>query len=139
MVNLVIIVGRLTSDVQLQKTASGVSFARFNLACDRKKKDSNGNKQADFPSIKAFGKQAEFIGQYGHKGDVYGIIGHVNTERREKEGRYEYYEGIVADSVQFVSRAENQNSSNSTSISTEEKVKEMFGDPIEIDPTDLPF
>ena len=128
MVNIVILVGRLTSDVQLQKTESGVSFVRFNLACDRKKKDSNGNKKADFPSIKAFGKQADFISQYGHKGDVYGIVGHFNTERREKDGRWEYYEGIVADSVQAITRMEHETET--------EAVERTFGG---IDPTDLPF
>lgn len=139
MVNLVTVVGRLTNDVQLQKTQGGISFVRFNLACDRKKKDANGNKQADFPSIKAFGKQAEFIAQYGHKGDVYGIIGHINTERKEKDGRWEYYEGVVADSIQFVSRAENQNSERSTMRNNVEEIEKTFGNPLEIDPTDLPF
>lgn len=140
MVNLVTVVGRLTNNVQLQKTASGISFARFNLACDRKKKDSSGNKQADFPSIKAFGKQAEFVAQYGRKGDVYGIIGHINTERREKDGRWEYYEGIVADSVQFVSHADGQNSERgSTQNNTEEVEKTFGGNQFDIDPTDLPF
>lgn len=137
MVNLVTIVGRLTNDVQLYKTNNGISYVRFNLACDRKKKDADGNKKADFPTIKAFGKQAEFIAQYGRKGDVYGVIGHINTERKEKDGKYEYYESIVADSVQSC-----QTKSNDYGYSVDKQEVSTHKNPLEVDdvnPIDLPF
>jgi len=114
MVNKVILVGRLTNAVQLQKTNNGGSFARICLACDRKRKDSNGNRQADFPSIKVFGKLAEFISSYGHKGGIYAVTGHISTNRQEKDGRYEYFEDIIADDIQIVytQKAENYISTN---------------------------
>lgn len=144
MVNKVILVGRLTNTVQLQKTSNGGSFARICLACDRKRKDSNGNRQADFPSIKVFGKLAEFISVYGHKGGIYAVIGHISTNRQEKEGRYEYFEDIIADDIQIVyaQKAEHNNPSNTYT----EPVQTSYGmndysmwDAPEDDSEDTPF
>ena len=144
MVNKVILVGRLTNTIQLQKTSNGGSFARICLACDRKRKDPNGNRQADFPSIKVFGKLAEFISVYGHKGGIYAVIGHISTNRQEKEGRYEYFEDIIADDIQIVytQKAENNISTNnrySEPESTPYENSYSMWDVPEDDSEDTPF
>ena len=78
MINNVVLVGRLTKDVEVKKTQSGLSVASFTVACDRRlsQEQRNNNEQsADFISCVAWRGSADFLGQYSHKGDTVGIEG----------------------------------------------------------------
>ena len=49
MINSVVLVGRLTKDVEVRKTASGLSVAQFTVACNRRfSRGENNQQQADF-------------------------------------------------------------------------------------------
>lgn len=74
-INNVTIVGRLTKEPELRKTASGISFLRFNVAVDRMKKDDG----ADFIQCSAWRQQAEFLSQYADKGTMVGVTGRITT------------------------------------------------------------
>lgn len=103
--NLVIEKGRLTRDPEIQTTQSGTTFARFSLAVDRISKD----KGADFISMKAFGKTAEFIAKYTEKGKQILVEGHIQTGSYEKDGKKIYTTDIIADRVEFCgNKAESQ-------------------------------
>lgn len=65
--NSVQLVGRFTRDPEVRYTDGGSTIARFSLAVDRRFKSENGP-TADFPNCVAFGKTAEFIEKYFHKG-----------------------------------------------------------------------
>jgi single-strand DNA-binding protein len=65
--NKVIIGGRLTSDVELKTTPSGVSVTSFSVAVNRRGK-SGDEVKADFISVVAWRGTAEFISKYFHKG-----------------------------------------------------------------------
>ena len=62
--NKVILVGRLTRDPEVKNTTTGKAVATFTLAVDRRFKNKDGQKEADFVPIVVWGKQAEFAGQY---------------------------------------------------------------------------
>lgn len=106
--NNVSLVGRLTRDPEVRYTDGGLSIARFSVAVDRRfKKD--GQPTADFPNIVAFGKTAEFIEKYFHKGQRIGLTGRIQTGSYEKEdGTKVYTTDVVAENVEFV---ESKNSS----------------------------
>ena len=56
MINNVVLVGRLTKDVEVKKTQSGLSVASFTIACDRRlsqEQKNNGEQPADFISCVA--------------------------------------------------------------------------------------
>jgi single-strand DNA-binding protein len=63
-------VGNLTRDVELKYTSGGTAVATFSLACNNRYKDKEGNWQdgVDFVNLKAWGKQAEILGEYGKRG-----------------------------------------------------------------------
>lgn len=73
--------GRLGSDVELKQTQTGKSVARFRLAV-------NGYKQDDtaWLDFEAWGKTAETIAQYRHKGDTVGLTAHAAVDTWEKDG-----------------------------------------------------
>lgn len=73
--------GRLGSDVELKQTQTGKSVARFRLAV-------NGYKQDDtsWLDFEAWGKTAETIAQYRHKGDTVGLTAHAVVDTWEKDG-----------------------------------------------------
>ena len=62
--NKVILIGRVTKDIELKTTASGKSVASFTLAVNRERKNADGNYEADFINCVAYGQQAETIGKY---------------------------------------------------------------------------
>jgi len=100
--NSVQIVGRFTRDPEIRYTDGGISIARFSLAVDRRfKKD--GGQQADFPTCVAFGKTAEFIEKYFHKGQRIGIQGRIQTGKYENnDGATVYTTDIVVETCEFV-------------------------------------
>jgi single-strand DNA-binding protein len=101
--------GRLVKDPEI-RYANGqngqLCIAAFNLAVDRKfKKD--GEQTADFVSCKAFGKTAEFIQKYFHKGMKMGVVGRIQTGSYEKDGVKHYTTDIIIEEVEFLEKKEN--------------------------------
>lgn len=83
MINKLIVQGRLVRDVEIKKTQSGVSIARFTVAWSEKYKDIE--KQC-FVTCKAFSGTADFIGKYFTKGKEILVEGKLITESYEKDG-----------------------------------------------------
>lgn len=105
MINNVVLVGRLTKDIELRKTQSGLSVASFTIACDRRlsQEQKNNNEQsADFISCVAWRGSADFLGNYAHKGDTVGVEGRIQTRSYDRDGQKVYVTEIVANSVSIL-------------------------------------
>lgn len=105
MINNVVLVGRLTKDVEIRKTQSGLSVASFTIACDRRlsQEQRNNNEQsADFISCVAWRGSADFLGNYAHKGDTVGVEGRIQTRTYDRDGQKVYVTEIVANSVSIL-------------------------------------
>ena len=98
--NLVVLMGRVTSDIEVKKTQSGVSVARFNVAVDRPSKQGE-EKKTDFISVVAWRGTAEFCGKYFSKGKMIAIEGSIQTGSYEKDGVKRNTFDIVANNVSF--------------------------------------
>ena len=99
--NSVQLIGRLTRDPEIRYTDGGASIARFGLAVDRRFKQENGA-DADFINIVAFGKTAEFIEKYFHKGIKIAITGRIQTgSYTNKEGQKVYTTDVVVEEQEF--------------------------------------
>ncbi|MCM1191658.1 MAG: single-stranded DNA-binding protein [Butyrivibrio sp.] len=108
--NKVILMGRLTRDpeVRYSQGASQTAVARFSVAVDRRFK-REGEPDADFFNCTCFGKQAEFVERYLHKGTKIVLSGRVqNDNYTNKEGQMVYSVRIIADEIEF---AESKNAS----------------------------
>lgn len=92
--NNVILIGRITKDLEPKYSQSGTAVLKFNVAVDRIKKG-----EADFPSIIAFGKTAEFLTNYSGKGKLIAIQGHIQTGSYDKDGHKVYTTDVIADKV----------------------------------------
>ena len=105
MINNVVLVGRLTKDIELRKTQSGLSVASFTVACDRRlsQEQINNNEQsADFISCVAWRGSADFLGKYSHKGDTVGVEGRIQTRSYDRDGQKVYVTEIVANNVSIL-------------------------------------
>lgn len=99
--NKVIIVGRLTRDPEIRTTANS-TMASFSVAVDRRFKQE-GQPDADFPRVIAWGKTAEFIEKYFHKGMKIAIEGRIQTgSYQNQNGQTIYTTDVIADAVEFV-------------------------------------
>jgi single-strand DNA-binding protein len=100
--NKVILAGRLTSDVELKETPSGVAVATFSIAVNRKF-SKEGEQQADFINCTAWRGTAEFISKYFHKGSSLCIVGSIQTRSwKDNNGNNRYATDVVVDEAMFV-------------------------------------
>lgn len=136
--NCVQLVGRLTRDPDVKYTNDGTSIVRFGIAVDRRFK-KEGGQTADFPNIVAFGKTAEFIEKYFHKGMRIGLMGRIQTGSYDhKDGYTVYTTDVIAENVEFV-ESKQQQEENTQAPATESSVGNGFMDiPDGID-EELPF
>ena len=101
--NLVVLNGRLTRDPELKFGQSGKAYSRFSIAVDRPFQSSadKNSQTADFINCVAFGKTAEFIGEYFRKGRKILLNGRLQMSQYESEGKKITTYVVIADSVEF--------------------------------------
>ena len=101
--NNVNLVGRITKDIELRKTQSGISAVSMCIAINNGKDKDGNERPADFPKIYIYEKQAENVHKYCHKGSLVAISGSLKTRTWEKEDGAKGYETYVrASRVQFL-------------------------------------
>ena len=99
--NKVIAIGRLTRDPDSRATQDGKEVAQFTVAVDRRVK-KEGQPTADFIPCVAFGKTAEFISKYFHKGMKIVLTGRIQTgSYTNKDGQKVYTTDVVVEEAEF--------------------------------------
>jgi single-strand DNA-binding protein len=104
MLNHIVLMGRLTRDPELRRTASGVAVASFSLAVDRDygSNKETGEKETDFIDIVAWRSTAEFVSKYFSKGRMAVVSGRLQIRSwNDKEGNKRRSAEVVADNVYF--------------------------------------
>lgn len=69
--NSVSLIGRTTKNIEIRSTTSGKTVVSFSLAVERT------DKKVDYVPCEAWGKTAELLSTYIHKGDQVGIEGQI--------------------------------------------------------------
>lgn len=98
MINRVVLVGRLTKDVELRYTTSGAAVGSFSLAVNRQFTSANGERETDFINATIWRKSAENLAQFTHKGSLIGIDGRLQIRNYEdKQGKRVYVTEVIVD------------------------------------------
>ena len=101
MLNVVIIMGRLTAQPELRTTQSGISVTSFSVAVNRSY-SKDGNNQTDFINCVAWRNNAEFITKYFGKGQMIAIRGSLQqSSYTDKDGNKRTTYDVVVDTVDF--------------------------------------
>lgn len=102
MLNKVVLMGRITNDLELKQTPNGVSVLTFNIAVERSYARQGEERQTDFISCVAWRNTAEFICRYFGKGRMIAVIGNLRTRTfDDKNGVRHYVTEVYADEVSF--------------------------------------
>ena len=102
MLNKIVIMGRLTRDPELRRTASSTAVAGFTLAVDRDFKSQNGEKSTDFIDVVAWRNTAEFVAKYFTKGRMAVVEGRLQIrDWKDKDGNNRRSAEVVAENVYF--------------------------------------
>ena len=102
--NKVILMGRLTRDPDIRYTQgdNSMAVARYTLAVDRRRTSPDGQREADFISCVAFGRQAEFAERYLHQGTKIVLTGRIQTgSYTNKDGNKVYTTDVIAEDQEF--------------------------------------
>ena len=101
--NKVELIGRLTKEPEIKLTSNQTQFCNFTIAVDRRFKDANGNKQADFINCVAWKQTAVFIQKYFHRGNKIGVCGCIQTRTYDDQnGVKKYVVEVIAEEVEFI-------------------------------------
>ena len=112
MLNQIILVGRLTKDLELKEGENESKYTIMNLAIPRSFKNSEGQYDTDFINCIAFDSIASNTAEYCKKGDIIGVKGRVQTRIIEKNDNKEYIMEIIAEKVTFLSSKSNNESTD---------------------------
>ena len=99
-VNKVILIGNLGADPEVRYMPSGDAVANIRIATSESWKDRNtGEKQerTEWHNVVFFGKIAEIVKQYLHKGSKIYVEGKLRTRKWQKDGQDHYSTEIVVD------------------------------------------
>ena len=104
-INRVVMTGNLTADPELRSTPSGTAVCSLRIACNTRRKDSNGEwvDKPNYFDVTVWGGQGENVARHLVKGRPVAIDGRLEWREWEtQEGSKRQAVDIIADSVQFL-------------------------------------
>ena len=101
--NVCIFVGRLTKTPELKQMTDGTAICEFNIAVNR---HNNG---ADYPRLKAYGKDAENLAKYKKQGDLLAVQCHLKTGSYEKDNKTIFTNDFIIDRIKYLTAGNNEN------------------------------
>lgn len=109
-INRVIISGNLTRDAELRSTQSGISVLSMGVAVNDSRKNANGEWEdyANFIDCVMMGSRADKLAQHLKKGTKVVVEGKLRWSQWEKDGQKRSKVEVVADSLEFMSRKEQE-------------------------------
>lgn len=118
----VLIIGYLGRDPEVRYSAQGTVIAQFSVATTERWKDKSGEPQehTEWFAVKTFGRRAEIVGEYLHKGSRVYVEGRKRTESWDDKqtGGKHYRDLVYADTVEFLNSRANGNGNHSDQTQT---------------------
>ena len=113
--NKVILMGRLTRDPQLSYLPSQTAVVEFSLATSRTYKKQDGSQAEDvcFTDCQMFGKRAEVINKYLHKGDPLFVEGRLKFDSwQAQDGSKRSKLRVFVENFEFMGGGKSNNNQN---------------------------
>jgi single-strand DNA-binding protein len=134
----VLVIGYVGRDPEVKYSQQGTAVAQFSVATTERWKDKSGGElkeHTEWFAIKAFGRRAEIVGDYLHKGSRVYIEGRKRTESWEDKqtGGKHFRDLVYADRVEFLDSKANGNGNG------QQPPAETSGDETMITDEDVPF
>lgn len=123
--NKVILLGRLTKDVETRYTQTNNALvASFTLAINRRFAKEGEERQADFINIVAWGKTGEFCSKYFKKGQQISLVGRLQTRNYENnDGKKVYITEVIAEEVYFA-ESNNRMTANTSILNSHTSIQQ---------------
>ena len=149
--NKVILMGRLTKDVEMRQTPNGVSLARFSIAVNRRFTGKDAQQQADFINCVAWRQTGEFIARYFKKGSIIAVVGSIQSRSWDgQDGKKQYATEVNVEEAYFTGSKSESGQYNQTPPAqnfNQAPQQQGFGDDFDMDgfsdlddsEDDLPF
>ena len=109
MLNQIILVGRLTKEVQVNNSDSGKKVAKITLAIPRSFKNMDGIYDTDFIKCSLWNGIAKNVSEYCKKGDLIGIRGRLQVRNYEDNGEVKYITEVIAEKISFLTSKKQEN------------------------------
>ena len=94
--NNVVLIGNISTDLELKQTMNGKSVCQFNLAV-------NGyGEKTDFIPVQVWNKQAENLVKFQQKGSKIGVMGRLSVDNYEQDGQKKTFTKVVAHEIEFL-------------------------------------
>ncbi len=134
--NIIALTGNATKDIELTYTQSGTAVGKGTIAVRRDfKNKQTGEYETDFINFTAFGKTAEIMANYIHKGDKFGINGRLQIDVYDgQDGQRKYFTNVVVNGFDFPDKKKEQPSNNFN-----QQPQQVFENNMPVENSDLPF
>lgn len=115
--NKIILIGRMTKDIEIRYTQNQKEVGSFDLAVNRNYKNANGEYDTDFFKCIAWGNLAKTIQIYTSRGSQIAIEGRVeNRTYQAKDGTNRYVTEVVVEGMQLLDGKKNNTTNNQEEI-----------------------
>lgn len=145
MVNSVTLIGRVGQDPEIRNLPNGTVISKFSLATNRARKNPDGSYQdeTEWHNVTTFGKTAENVRNYVHKGMLIYVDGRIHYNKYEdKDGVKRVFTEIVANQIKFLEKRESsqqQSYSQGGSQPQQNQPNDSFHDDHSGTEDDVPF
>lgn len=132
-----ILIGRVCNDPEARTTQSGIAQSTFRIAVQRRFKNAQGEYEADFLTVVAWRKTADFCNKYFTKGAKVCVEGSIQVRSYDaQDGSKRYVTEIIADSVEALGGAKEGESRPADAPNTVKGESDGFE---EVEDDELPF
>ncbi len=128
MLNKVLLIGRLTKDIEL-KSNEKTNYVQNTLAVQRGYKNKDGGYDADFVNITLFRSQADYLNNYGEKGMLVSVVGRLqqDTYFDQNAGKNVSKLNVICEEISLLERKKEKSQENAS----EKPIKKAYEKPIE--------
>jgi single-strand DNA-binding protein len=122
-VNVAVITGNLTRDPELRSTEGGTKVCNLRVAVTGRRRNGDGSydNKPNYLSVTVWGAQGEACAEHLSKGRAVAVEGRLEwRESGEGDARREYVQ-IVASTVQFLGRPQNDRAGTDHDVSTDDE------------------